>query len=76
MAFYLKKAAIKFFVVFLSRLIKKRVQRLIGVQNVDSCGRSGLGETPQAKPRRLTSRPRKAKFCTEINSGDEWNQIC
>ncbi|SCB92343.1 hypothetical protein GA0061094_1436 [[Bacillus] enclensis] len=55
--------------------IQCRFQRLIGVQNVDSCGKSVLGETPQAKPRRLTNRPRKAEFCTEINSGDEWNQI-
>ncbi|MGG0541229.1 hypothetical protein ABEY63_05035 [Priestia aryabhattai] len=31
---------------------------MIGGQGGDSCGRSGIGETP-----------RKAKPCTEINSG-------
>jgi hypothetical protein len=42
---------------------------LIGVQDVDSCGKSEAVETPQAKPRRLHARPRKAKSCTEINCG-------
>ncbi|MHA2959447.1 hypothetical protein [Priestia megaterium] len=44
---------------------------MIGGQDEDSCGKSGLGETPQGAKatRRLTSRPRKAKSCTEINSG-------
>ncbi|OAT81502.1 hypothetical protein A6P54_12040 [Bacillus sp. MKU004] len=42
---------------------------LIGVEDEDSCGKSVLGETPQAKLRRLTNRPRKAKSSTEINSG-------
>ncbi|MDR7243004.1 hypothetical protein [Priestia megaterium] len=31
---------------------------MIGRQGEDSCGKSGIGETPQ-----------KAKSCTEINSG-------
>ncbi|WP_192885628.1 hypothetical protein [Priestia megaterium] len=31
---------------------------MIGEQGEDSCGKSGIGETPQ-----------KAKSCTEINSG-------
>ncbi|MCM3794957.1 MULTISPECIES: hypothetical protein [Priestia] len=31
---------------------------MIGGQDEDSCGKSGIGETPQ-----------KAKSCTEINSG-------
>ncbi|WP_175989743.1 hypothetical protein [Bacillus sp. Marseille-Q1617] len=44
-------------------------QLLIGVGDADSCGKSGAGETPQAKPRRLTARPRKAKSPTEIKSG-------
>jgi hypothetical protein len=39
------------------------------VGDADSCGKSGAGETPQAKPRRLTARPRKAKSPTEIKSG-------
>jgi hypothetical protein len=46
-------------------------QRLIGVQDEDSCGRSGQCETSQAKPRRLTGHPRNAKSCTEIISGDK-----
>jgi hypothetical protein len=28
---------------------------------LDSCGRSGTGETPQAKPRRLTARPAESE---------------
>jgi hypothetical protein len=44
---------------------------LIGVQDEDSCGKSGVVETPQAKPRRLHTCPRKAKSCAEINSGVE-----
>jgi hypothetical protein len=39
------------------------------VEDEDSCGRSGQCETPEAKPRRLTGHPRKAKSSTEINSG-------
>ncbi|MFP7734986.1 hypothetical protein ACLHDF_16515 [Priestia aryabhattai] len=44
---------------------------MIGGQGEDSCGKSGIGETLQErKPtRRLIGRPRKAKPCTEINSG-------
>ncbi|MGI1797518.1 hypothetical protein ACRPLQ_03580 [Priestia sp. TRN 1309] len=45
---------------------------MIGGQGGDSCGRSGIGETPPAgaeATRRLSGRPRKAKPCTEINSG-------
>ncbi|WP_423145253.1 hypothetical protein [Priestia sp. 40] len=36
----------------------------------DSCGKSGIGEDPAGAQatRRLTSRPWKAKPCTEINS--------
>jgi hypothetical protein len=42
---------------------------LIGVQDADSCGRSSQCETPQERSdERLTSHPRKAKSCTEINS--------
>src|SRR5699024_9759489 len=34
----------------------------------DSCGRKGLGETPQCvSTRRLTSRPRKAKYISEAD---------
>ncbi|MBT2254027.1 hypothetical protein [Priestia megaterium] len=35
---------------------------MIGGQDEDSCGKSGIGETPQ-----------KAKSCTEINSGVKSN---
>ncbi|MCR8848966.1 hypothetical protein NQ095_11150 [Rossellomorea sp. SC111] len=44
---------------------------MIGVQDEDSYGKSGIGETPQERiaTRRLAFRPRKAKSCTEINSG-------
>ncbi|WP_192885541.1 hypothetical protein [Priestia megaterium] len=45
---------------------------MIGGQGEDSCGKNGIGETPAAgayATRRLTGRPRKAKSCTEINSG-------
>ncbi|MGE7304838.1 hypothetical protein ACQKJG_13540 [Priestia megaterium] len=45
---------------------------MIGGQGVDSCGKSGRDETPPAgtqATRRLILRPRKAKPCTEINSG-------
>ncbi|MGG0590643.1 hypothetical protein ABEY80_12425 [Priestia megaterium] len=41
-------------------------------QGEDSCGKSATGETPHAgaqATRRLSGRPRKAKPCTEINSG-------
>ncbi|OIU67748.1 hypothetical protein BHE18_13055 [Rossellomorea aquimaris] len=44
------------------------IQRLIGVEDEDSCGESEAVETPQAKPRRLHARPRKAKSSTEIIS--------
>ncbi|MBY0062554.1 MULTISPECIES: hypothetical protein [Priestia] len=45
---------------------------MIGVQGADSCGESGIGETPQERKRRggsAAGRPRKAKPCTEINRG-------
>jgi hypothetical protein len=45
------------------------VPALIGVEDEDSCGKSEARETPQAKPRRLHARPRKAKSSTEIKSG-------
>jgi hypothetical protein len=45
------------------------VPALIGVEDEDSCGRSGQCEPPQVKPRRLTGHPRKAKSSTEIKSG-------
>jgi hypothetical protein len=45
------------------------VPALIGVKDEDSCGKSEAGETPQAKPRRLHARPRKAKSSTEIKNG-------
>jgi hypothetical protein len=50
-------------------LVLRPFQLLIGVQDEDSCGKSSLCETPEAQPRRLTGYPRKAKSCTEINSG-------
>ncbi|WP_461672399.1 hypothetical protein [Priestia megaterium] len=42
-----------------------------GRQGVESCGKSGRDETPAGAQatRRLIGRPRKAKPCTEINSG-------
>ncbi|OAT85660.1 hypothetical protein A6P54_18275 [Bacillus sp. MKU004] len=49
------------------------IQQMIGVEDEDSCGKSGAGETPQAKPRRLHARPRKAKSSTEINCGNRAN---
>jgi hypothetical protein len=52
------------------------LQQLIGVQDEDSCGRSGQCETPEAKLRRLTGHPRKAKSSTEINSGvQKWMNL-
>ncbi len=44
---------------------------MIGVQDEDSYGKSGIGKTPQERKRRggLPSAPRKAKSCTDINSG-------
>jgi hypothetical protein len=42
---------------------------MIGVQDEDSCWKSVLGETPQGGTTEFTNRPRKAKSCTEINSG-------
>nr|WP_238158775.1 hypothetical protein [Priestia megaterium]MDH3170997.1 hypothetical protein [Priestia megaterium] len=44
---------------------------MIGGQGEDSCRQSGIGETPAGAEatRRLTGRPRKAKPCTETNSG-------
>ncbi|MCR8847569.1 hypothetical protein NQ095_04060 [Rossellomorea sp. SC111] len=44
---------------------------MIGVQDEDSYGKSGIGETPRERKatRRLAERPRKAKSSTEINSG-------
>ncbi|MBX4161096.1 MULTISPECIES: hypothetical protein [Priestia] len=40
---------------------------MIGGQDEDFCGKSGIGETPQELSDRLTGRPRKAKSCMEIN---------
>ncbi|WP_223260132.1 hypothetical protein [Priestia megaterium] len=44
---------------------------MIGGQGEDSCRKSGTDETPQERKRRGGSSPppRKAKSCTEINSG-------
>ncbi|UTE79135.1 hypothetical protein [Rossellomorea sp. KS-H15a] len=43
---------------------------MIGVQEEDSYGKSGIGNPAGAlATRRLAFRPRKAKSCTEINSG-------
>ncbi|WP_423809313.1 hypothetical protein [Priestia megaterium] len=49
---------------------------MVGGQGEGSCGKSGTDETPQERKRRggsstrrLIDRPRKAKPCTEINSG-------
>ncbi|MDE8672317.1 hypothetical protein M4B17_06135 [Priestia aryabhattai] len=43
---------------------------LLAVDWRDSCGKSGIGETPQERTRRGGSPapPRKAKPCTEFNS--------
>jgi hypothetical protein len=46
----------------------KLFQRLIGAQAEDSCGKSGVGETPEAIAEEAP-RPRKAKACAEIISG-------
>ncbi|MGE7304995.1 hypothetical protein ACQKJG_14330 [Priestia megaterium] len=41
---------------------------MIGGQDEDSCGKSGIGETGRSlATRRLSGRTRKAKSCTEIN---------
>ncbi|MCJ7986476.1 hypothetical protein MUB16_25020 [Priestia sp. OVL9] len=42
---------------------------MVGGQDRDSCRKSGRDETPQERMRRGGSSPRKAKSCTEINSG-------
>ncbi len=44
--------------------LKRRITTSLAPEiYVDSCGRKGIGETPQcASTRRLTSRPRKAKY--------------
>ncbi|MGG4382256.1 hypothetical protein ABEX08_09495 [Priestia megaterium] len=43
---------------------------MIGGQGEDSCGKSGLDEACRSlATRRLIARPRKAKPCTDINSG-------
>ncbi|MED4266537.1 hypothetical protein [Priestia megaterium] len=44
---------------------------MIGGQGEDSCGKSGTDETPQELKQRggSSAAPRKAKTCTEINSG-------
>ncbi|PLT30294.1 hypothetical protein CUU66_08575 [Peribacillus deserti] len=34
----------------------------------DSCGSSGTGETPQAKPRRLTARPAESEHALRSKS--------
>ncbi|PLT27857.1 hypothetical protein CUU66_21695 [Peribacillus deserti] len=43
----------------------------------DSCGSSGTGETPQAKPRRLTARPAESEHPgAEINLLFNSNKVC
>jgi hypothetical protein len=42
--------------------LKRNYLRLIGAEVRDSCGSSGIGETPQAfTPRRLTARPAESE---------------
>nr|WP_180976367.1 hypothetical protein [Priestia megaterium] len=41
---------------------------MIGGQDEDSCGKSGIGETGRSlATRRLRGRTREEKYCTEIN---------
>ncbi|PLT29440.1 hypothetical protein CUU66_13135 [Peribacillus deserti] len=43
----------------------------------DSCGSSGTGETPQAKPRRLSARPAESEHpVVEINPLFNNNKVC
>jgi hypothetical protein len=44
-------------------------QQLIGVEDEDFCGKSGVRETPEALAEEAPTRPRKAKSSTEINCG-------
>ncbi|WP_343929364.1 hypothetical protein [Peribacillus frigoritolerans] len=61
--------------------LKRNYFRLIGAEVRDSCGSSGIGETPQAfTPRRLTARPAESEHLegksTTLHYFVNSNKVC